>query len=132
MTGQGDRPGRVERFEDLVAWQRARQLAVAVYGVSRQGMFSRDLGLAGQVQRAAVSVMSIIAEGYERGTRKEYHRFVSMAKASCAEGRSQLYIANDIGYLTPEDFESLLRRTEELGRILGGLRAAPQRQLNQE
>ena len=91
--------GKVERFEDLIAWQRARVLTTAIHSVSRKGEFTGDFGLSGQLQRAAVSIMSNIAEGYERGSAKEFHRFLSIAKASCAELRSRLYVALDIGYL---------------------------------
>jgi len=77
---------RVERFEDLIAWQKARALTRAIYEVTRQGAFVKDFGLSGQIQRAAVSIMSNIAEGFERGGRGEFHQFLSTAKASCALG----------------------------------------------
>ena len=114
----------VERFEDLIAWQKARELAKGVYAVTREGPFSKDLGLTSQIQRAAVSVMSNIAEGFERGGRGEFHQFLSTAKASCAEVRSQLYVALDAGYLDAPRFEALLAQANELGRIIGGLRRA--------
>src|SRR3712207_4053166 len=91
--------GRVERFEDLVAWQKARELTRLVYQVTKQGEFARDRGLAGQIQRAAVSIMSNLAEGFERGSRGEFHQFLSTAKASCAEVCSLLYVALDTDYL---------------------------------
>ena len=116
--------GRVERFEDLSAWQKARELTREVYRISRKGTFARDFGLSGQIQRAAVSVMSNVAEGFERGGRGEFHQFVIVAKASCAEVRSHLYAALDAGHLEQAEFQLLLARAEELARILGGLRAA--------
>ena len=76
--------GNVTRFEDLIAWQRARTLTTAVYSATREGQFARDFGLSGQIQRAAVSIMSNIAEGFERSGSGEFHQFLSMAKASCA------------------------------------------------
>jgi four helix bundle protein len=115
---------KVERFEDLIAWQKARDLARAIYQVTQQGAFARDLGLARQIQRAAVSIMSNIAEGFERRGRREFHQFLSTAKGSCAEVRSQLYVAFDIGYIEECDFHRLLAQAEEVGRVVGGLRAS--------
>ena len=120
--------GKVTRFEDLIAWQKALDLTVAVYEATRRGDFSKDYGLSGQVQRAAVSVSSNIAEGFERGRRAEFHQFLSTAKGSCAELRSQLYVACRIGYLDETDFSRLLGQAEEVARIVGGLRTAVQRQ----
>jgi four helix bundle protein len=115
---------QIKRFEDLIAWQKARLLTKRIYQYSNRGDFARDFGLRDQIRRASVSIMSNIAEGYERDTTTEYHRFVSIAKSSCAEVRSQLYIAFDVGYLSQVEFDSLLRQAEEVGRIIGGLRAA--------
>ncbi len=114
----------VERFEDLTAWQKARQLNKSIYEATRQGSFAKDYGLAGQIQRAAVSIMSNIAEGFERYNRPEFHQFLSVAKASCAEVRCQLYVALDVGYLDQQTFASLPARAEEVGRMVGGLRAS--------
>jgi four helix bundle protein len=118
----------VQRFEDLIAWQKARELAREVYQVSRKDVFARDFGLSSQLQRAAVSIMSNIAEGYERSNPREFHHFLVIAKGSCAEVRSQLYLAMDIGYLNQEEFALLHRLAEEVGRIIGGLRAAVEKQ----
>ena len=119
---------KIERFEDLVAWQKARELARAIYEVTRQGSFAKDFGLSGQIQRAAVSIMSNIAEGFERGGRGEFHQFLSTAKASCAEVRSQLYVALDVGYLDQKTFDRVMQQAEEVARIVGGLRVSVQRQ----
>ena len=121
---------RIERFEDLVAWQKARVLARLIYEVSQKGKFAKDFGLSGQIQRAAVSIMSNVAEGFERGGRGEFHQFLSTAKASCAELRSQLYVAFDVGYLDRGEFDNLLGRAEEIARIIGGLRASVAKQRN--
>jgi four helix bundle protein len=123
---------KVERFEDLIAGQKARQLTAEIYRVGAQGDFSRDFGLRDQICRAAVSVMSNIAEGYDRGSRGEFHQFLVVAKASCAEVRSQLYVAQDVGYIVQEVFGNLNGSTDELSRILGGLRAAVQKQRDQK
>jgi four helix bundle protein len=90
---------KIEEFEDVIAWQKARELTRAVYEATRQGAFAKDYGLSGQIQRAAVSIMSNIAEGFEIGNPREFQQFLSIAKASCAEVRSQLYVALDAGYL---------------------------------
>jgi len=92
-----------------------------------QGSFARDFGLRDQMQRAAVSVMSNIAEGFDRGSRSEFHQFLVIAKASCAEVRSQLYVAFDIGHIDEPEFDRLRDQTEELSRVIGGLRATVQR-----
>ncbi len=114
----------VERFEDLFAWQRARELTKAIDVVTRQGAFGKDFGLAGQTQRAAVSVMSNIAEGFERNGPGEFHQFLSIAKASCAEVRSLLYVAFDAQYIDQQTFDRLFASANEVGRITGGLRAS--------
>ena len=119
---------KIERFEDLIAWQKARALTKDVYESTRKGAFAKDFGLAGQIQRASVSIMANIAEGFERGSRGEFHQFLSTAKASCAEVRSHLYVAFDIGYLDEFKFKQLQAKAQEVGRILGGLRASVSRQ----
>ncbi len=115
---------RVDRFEDLVAWQKARALAQEVYRITASGALARDYGLSGQMQRAAVSIMSNIAEGFERGGLKDFHRFLVIAKGSCAELRSQLYLAADIGHISQSQFEMLMGHASEVSRIIGGLRAS--------
>jgi len=119
---------KVERFEDLFVWQKARDLTKAIYLASRKGAFARDYGLSGQIQRAAVSVMSNIAEGFERGGRAEFHQFLSISKGSCAELRSQLYIALDVGYLEETSFRQLLPQAEEVSKILSRLQASVRKQ----
>ena len=114
----------IKRFEDLVAWQKARELTASVYALTREPGLRRDFGFCGQLQRAAVSVMSNIAEGYERGTTHEYHHFLTIAKGSCAEVRSLLYVALDAGYVDPRTFETHQKLAEEVARIVGGLRAS--------
>jgi four helix bundle protein len=120
--------GRIERFEDLVAWQKARLLTRLIYQATQKEPFSKDFGLSGQIQRAAVSMMSNVAEGFERGGRGEFHQFLSTAKASCAELRSQLYVAFDVGYLDQKEFDNLMARAAEVAKIIGGLRASVAKQ----
>jgi four helix bundle protein len=119
---------QIKRFEDLIAWQKARSLAKAIYEITQRGKFVRDYGLSSQLQRASVSIMSNIAEGYERGNPGDFYRFLCIAKASCAEVRSQLYLALDIDYIDQVEFNDLMRRAEEVGRVVGGLRTSVERQ----
>lgn len=109
------------RFEDNIAWQKSRKLTRDIYLVTKQGEFSRDFGLSGQIQRASVSIMSNIAEGYERGNSGDYHRFLQIAKASSGEVRSQLYVALDIGYIDKEEFENLQAQAIEISKIISGI-----------
>jgi four helix bundle protein len=122
---------KIRSFQDLIAWQKARVLTARIYNVTSEGSFARDFGLKDQIRRAAVSVMSNIAEGFERGRPSEFHQFLSIAKGSCAELRSQLFVALDAGYLKPAEFEDLLEAAGEVARIVGGLRAAVQRKKSQ-
>ena len=94
-----ERMARIEKFEDMVSWQKARQLTRLIYRVTKTGQFAKDFGLRDQIRRAAVSILSNIAEGFERGGDKEFRQFLSQAKGSCAEVRAQLYIALDEGYV---------------------------------
>jgi four helix bundle protein len=118
---------RIERFEDLIAWQKARLLTQAIYQATNHQSFVRDYGLANQIRRAAVSMMSNTAEGFERGRVSEFHQFISVAKASCAEVRSHLYVALDAGYLSSGEFSNLFNAAQEVARILGGLRRSVER-----
>ncbi|MFZ4813764.1 MAG: four helix bundle protein [Phototrophicaceae bacterium] len=121
--------GHIQKFEDLIAWQKARILTKAIYTATNQGAFAKDFGLRDQIQRAAVSVMSNIAEGYERDGATEFHRFLVIAKASCAEVRSQLYIALDVGYLTQREFDTLMSQATETALVIGGLLHSVKRKL---
>ena len=121
---------KIERFEDFIAWQKARKLTSNIYKISDVGKFARDFGLKDQIRRAGVSVMSNIAEGFERGRPSEFHQFLSIAKGSCAELRSQLYVALDVGYVVGDDFRALMGEAIEVGQILGGLRASVERRRN--
>ncbi len=119
----------VEHFEELTAWQKARKLTKAIYVVTRREGFARDYGLCGQIQRASVSIMSNIAEGFERGRSADFHNFLVMAKASCAEVRSQLYVALDTGYIDDAEFGRLQAQAQEVARLVGGLRASIERRM---
>lgn len=115
---------KITKFEELVAWQKARAMTKEIYRVTETGKFNQDFALKDQIRRACVSVMSNIAEGFERGGRGEFHQLLSVAKGSCGEVRSQLYVALDAGHLDERAFASLLATTEGVGRIVGGLRVS--------
>src|SRR2546430_15190803 len=96
---------KIEKFEDIIAWQRARVLTKEIYASAKVGPFARDFGLRDQIQRASVSTMSNIAEGFERGGDREFVQFLSNSKGSCGEVKSQLYVALDQAYVTQTIFE---------------------------
>lgn len=91
--------GEIESFQDIEAWQKARILTKSIYEVTKNGAFAEDHGLKNQIRRASVSIMSNIAEGYERGGNKEFKQFLAQAKGSTGEVESQLFVARDIGYI---------------------------------
>ena len=117
-------------FEDLIAWQKARALTQRIYRFVESGAAGRDFKLADQLRSAVVSVMSNVAEGFDRRTPRDFRRFLIVAKASCAEVQSLLYVALDAGYLPGAEFESALSEARELSRVLGGLIAAVTRYAN--
>ncbi|MHB0971118.1 MAG: four helix bundle protein [Thermoanaerobaculia bacterium] len=114
----------VGKFEDLIAWQKSRELAVALHRLADADPLSRSRVLADQIRRAGLSIPSNIAEGFERGTPADFHHFLTIAKASCAEVRSHLYLALDLGFVNKEAFDVHQARASEVARIIGGLRAA--------
>jgi four helix bundle protein len=108
----------IRRFEDIRAWQTARELTRRIYEVSRQGPFARDYGLRNQMQRATVSIMSNIAEGFESDTQAQFIKFLGHAKASAGEVRAQLYVALDVGYIDQDAFEALFDLADKASRQL--------------
>jgi S23 ribosomal protein. len=108
-------------FECLRVWHDARQLTRSIYTLTSERAFSRDLGLRDQLRRAAISIMSNIAEGYERGGSTEFRRFLRIAKGSCGELRSQLYAAEDVGYIRTDSASELRTITAQLCRRIDAL-----------
>ncbi len=108
-------------FEEIDAWKLARNLSLKVYKLSSAQPFFNDYALRDQVRRAAISISSNIAEGFEREGNKEFVQFLSIAKASTAEVRSQLYLALDLGYISNEEFEQLKLEALSVGKTLSGL-----------
>jgi four helix bundle protein len=109
------------RFEDIDAWQKARRLSARIHELTAKGKWSRDYAFVRQIRDAALSVMSNIAEGFERDGNREFCNHVTIAKGSAGEVRSQLYSALDVGYCTQQEFDSLYASVTEISRMLGGL-----------
>jgi four helix bundle protein len=110
-----------KRLEEIEVWQRGCRLAVDIYKITSIGQFEKDWGLRDQIRRAAVSIPSNIAEGFERDTDAEFSRFASIAKGSCAELRTQIYIALAIGYIDNSSANKLLNECIEIASMLKGL-----------
>jgi four helix bundle protein len=110
----------IERFEDVQGWQKARELTRMVYSVTRQGAFARDFGLRDQMERASVSVMANIAEGFDAGADAEFIRFLRYARRSASEVQSHVYIALDQGYVTQAQFDEIYETAAETKRLIGG------------
>ena len=111
---------KIKRFEDLEVWQLARELVNQIYKLSRKTKLSKDFGLRNQLQRSAVSIMSNIAEGFERKTNKEFIQFLNIAKASSGELRSQLYVTLDLEYLDKVTFETVYNLCEKISKSIAG------------
>jgi four helix bundle protein len=109
---------RIEKFEDIKAWQEAKQLVLLVYGLTRKPKFARDFGLKDQIQRAAVSGMNNIAEGFERQGNAEFSKFLYYAKGSVGEVRSLLYIAKDLGYISDAEFKRVYDQCVKVSRLI--------------
>jgi four helix bundle protein len=112
---------RLERFEDVDAWKVARELTNSIYRVTAIGEFAHDFGLRNQIRRASVSILSNIAEGFERGGNKEFLQFLSQAKGPCGELRAQLYVAADQAYIDDIQFRELIEQTTRASRLIAGL-----------
>lgn len=108
----------IERFEDIIAWQKSKELTVQIYRLFEE---SKDFSFKDQIQRASVSVMNNIAEGFERRNNKEFKQFLYIAKGSCGEVRSMLIIAHKLKKINTSDYEVLLPLCLEISKMLFGL-----------
>jgi len=108
---------KAERFEDIVAWQKAKTLAITVYNLFQN---CKDFGFRDQILRATVSIMNNIAEGFERSTNNEFKHFLFISKGSCGELRSMLYLAKETGKITESDFNDLYSSSMEISKMLSG------------
>jgi four helix bundle protein len=110
---------KIERFEDIKAWQEARELVRLVYkAIASNKEFAKDFRLANQIQASAVSTMANIAEGFSRKSRKEFTQFLFISKGSAAEIQSHLYVALDMSYISQENFGQIYDRADKVSRML--------------
>jgi len=109
---------KIQKFEEILSWQKSKELAVKIYRIFRD---NKDLYFKNQIQRAVISISSNIAEGFERSTNKELTHFLFISKGSCAEVRSQLYIALDLKYISSQEFNILYKELIEIAKLLSGL-----------
>ncbi len=110
-----------QRFEDIEAWEKTRELTKQIYALSNDDQFARDFGLRDQICRASVSIMSNIAEGSGWGGNKEFAQFLSTAKGSASEVQAQRYVALDVNYINQEQFQHLYDLMQSTGNMIGGL-----------
>lgn len=110
----------IKRFEEIEAWQKARQLTREIYVCTNSGRFAKDFGLQNQIRKAAISIMSNIAEGFERSGTAELLHFLSIAKGSAGEVEAQLYIALDQDYLQPDQLDTLMALTTSIKKLIAG------------
>ncbi|MBT3300405.1 MAG: four helix bundle protein [Candidatus Marinimicrobia bacterium] len=108
---------KINSFEDIIAWQKAKIMTVEIYQLFSD---SKDFGFKDQIQRASVSVMNNIAEGFERKSNKEFRQYLYIAKGSCGEVRSMLYLANDLKKISEKEFQQLYKLSVEISKILSG------------
>lgn len=111
---------KIEKVEDLISWQKSKDLTIEIYKITKNNDFSKDFGLCNQIQRAAVSIPSNIAEGFGRGGNKEFLQFLSIAKGSLYELKTQLIIAFEIGYINEIEYNKLKNDAEEIGKLITG------------
>ena len=112
----------ITKFEDLIAWQEARKLMSMIYKITSDGLFSKDFGMKDQIQRAAVSAMTNIAEGFDNESTVEFARFLGIARRSSVEVQSLLYAALDINYIKEEIFKTHYEQAKKIQAIIGGLK----------
>ncbi|MCB0408661.1 MAG: four helix bundle protein [Flavobacteriales bacterium] len=109
---------KIDRFEDIIAWQKAKELTISIYNEFSD---SKDFGFKDQIQRATVSIMNNIAEGFERKSNNEFKHFLFIAKGSSGEVRSMLYLAKELNTITKNSFDEKYNLAEEISKILSGL-----------
>lgn len=112
----------IKKFEDIIAWQEARKLVASIYKLTNTGALAKDYGMRDQIQRAAVSAMTNIAEGFDCESKVEFARFLGYARRSAVEVQSLLYAAFDVGYINELDFNAEYQQAEKTKALIGGLK----------
>ena len=110
----------IKRFEDVEAWKQGRELTRRIYQITSQSKFTRDYALRDQIRRAAISITSNIAEGFDRGGNREFVQFLAIARGSASELKSQLYTALDAGYVDQKEFAELYQLAHSVVLLIGG------------
>lgn len=108
----------IKRFEEILSWQKSKDLTISLYKLFKT---NKDYSFKDQIQRASVSIMNNIAEGFERGSNKDFIRFLYISRASCGEVRSMLYLAKDLNYISDEKFNELNKQCIEISKLIYGL-----------
>lgn len=112
----------IKKFEDIFAWQEARKLVADIYKLTNLGALAKDFGMRDQIQRAAVSAMTNIAEGFDCESKAEFARFLGFARRSAVEVQSLLYAARDVGYIDEQTFQCEYQQAEKAKALIGGLK----------
>jgi len=112
--------GKINRFEDIQAWQKARKLNKDIYDITNNSHLSKDFSLRDQIRRASVSIMANIAEGFGRRSKKEFSNFLNMSHGSAAEVQCHLYVALDQNYISQQDFQVLYDTVDEVSKMIQG------------
>jgi len=111
---------KIEKFEDIKAWQVAKEVVIEVYDITRNTNLSRDFGLRDQIQRSSVSIMSNISEGFERESKREFIQYLIISRASAAETKSLLYVVSELGYIDKQRFNGLYNKLTEIAKMING------------
>ena len=113
---------KIERFEDLIVWQKSMSLSKEVYRITSDGPWAKDWGLKDQIRRASVSILSNIAEGFGKYSNPEFKKYLAIANGSSFEVRAQLHLARELGYISELEAEMLIRACTDVSKLISGLR----------
>ena len=115
-------PSKIQRFEDLIVWQKSMVLSKEIYRITSEGPLAKDWGLRDQIRRASVSILSNIAEGFGKYSNPEFKKYLAIANGSSFEVRAQLHLAKELGYIGELEAEGLIRDCTDVSKLISGLR----------